>query len=164
MSNGILDEVYAAREWLWNLGGETMRGVCEFLMECRRRADARGVKWIESKEELEAIGAEVRARLAEEELKGALCVREEREGYGRAEARGGRGSATKGTKKAHGEKGKGSRAGSEGRRGESTKGQKGEKKGRGKTACQSNHQTTKPPNGKTISGRKGAPAQSEVMR
>ena len=98
MSNGILDEVYAAREWFWNLGGETMRGVCEFLMECRRRADARGVKWIESKEELEAIGAEVRARLAAEEMEGALCVREEREGYGHAEARGGRGSATKGTK------------------------------------------------------------------
>ena len=75
-----------------------MRGVCEFLMECRRRADARGVKWIESKEELEAIGAEVRARLAAEEMEGALCVREEREGYGHAEARGGRGSATKGTK------------------------------------------------------------------
>ena len=82
MSDGILDEVYAAREWLWNLGGETMRGVCEFLMECRRRADARGVKWIESKEELEAIGAEVRARLAREgaegEWKDATAVGEER--------------------------------------------------------------------------------------
>ena len=88
MSNGILDEVYAAREWLWNLGGETMRGVCEFLMECRRRADARGVKWIESEEELEAIGAEVRARLAKEELEGAVCVGEERAKYGPAEGEG----------------------------------------------------------------------------
>lgn len=143
MSNGILDEVYAAREWLWNLGGETMRGVCEFLMECRRRADARGVKWIESKEELEAIGAEVRARLAAEELEGALCVREEREGYGRAEARGGRGSATKGTKKGSGVRGQGAARG---------------------TTKQSNDSTIQRSNEKKISGRKGAPAQSEVMR
>ncbi len=82
MSNEILDEVYAAREWLWNLGGGTMHGVCEFLMECRRRANQRGVKWLDSKEELEAIGAEVRARLAREaaegEWKDATAVGEER--------------------------------------------------------------------------------------
>ena len=86
MSNEILDEVYAAREWLWNLGGGTMHGVCEFLMECRRRADQRGVKWLDSKEELEAIGAEVRARLAREaaegEWKDATAVGEERARYG----------------------------------------------------------------------------------
>lgn len=101
MSDEILDEVYAARERLWQLGGGTMRGVCEYLRECGRRAKARGVMWIESEEEREAIAAEVRARLAAEGMEGALCVREEREGYGRAEARGGRGagiSATKGTK------------------------------------------------------------------
>jgi hypothetical protein len=86
MSNEILDEVYAAREWLWNLGGGTMRGVCAFLMECERRAKARGVKWIQSKEELEAIGAEVRARLAREAEEG-LCVGEAAgEGYVAEEA------------------------------------------------------------------------------
>ena len=167
MTDPLLEEVYRAREKLWQRAGGTLQGLGDYLMECDRRAKARGVLWIESEEEKEAIGAEVRARLAKEELQGALCVREGREGYGRAAARGGRGSATKGTKKAHGEKGKGARGRAEVRRGESTKGQKGEKKGRGKTACQSNHQTTKPPNhqtGKTISGRKGAPAQSEVMR
>jgi hypothetical protein len=167
MTDPLLEEVYQAREKLWQRGGKTLRGVGEYLRECGRRAKERGVLWIESEEEREAIAAEVRARLAKEELDGALCVREEREEYCRAKARGGRGSATKGTKKAHGEKGKGARGVAEGRRGESAKGQKGEKKGQGKTACQSNHQTTKPPNhqtGRKISGRKGAPAQSEVMR
>ena len=88
MSNEILDEVYAAREHLWQLGGGTLRGVGEYLRECGRRAKERGVLWIESEEEREAIAAEVRARLAKEELEGAVCVREEREGYGRAEAQG----------------------------------------------------------------------------
>lgn len=68
------------------------------MRECRRRADAGEYAWDLLSPQSEAIAAEVRARLAKEELKGALCVREEREGYGRAEARGGRGSATKGTK------------------------------------------------------------------
>ena len=62
----IMQEVYRAREHLWNLGGGTMRGVCEYLMECGRRAQARGVKWIESEGEREAIGIEVRERLARE--------------------------------------------------------------------------------------------------
>lgn len=66
MSNEILDEVYAARERLWQRGGGTVHGVCEYLRECGRRAKARGVLWIESEEEREAIGAEVRARLAAE--------------------------------------------------------------------------------------------------
>ena len=67
MTNPLLEEVYRAREKLWQRAGGTMRGLGEYLMEYRRRADARGVKWIESEEELEAIGAEVRARLAAEE-------------------------------------------------------------------------------------------------
>ena len=62
----IMQEVYRAREHLWNLGGGTMRGVCEYLMECGRRAQARGVKWIESEGEREAIGIEMRERLARE--------------------------------------------------------------------------------------------------
>lgn len=62
----IMQEVYRAREHLWNLGGGTMRGVCEYLMECGRRSQARGVKWIESKEEREAIGIEVRERMVRE--------------------------------------------------------------------------------------------------
>ena len=82
MTNPLLEEVYRAREKLWQRAGGTMRGLGEYLMEYRRRADARGVKWIESEEELEAIAAEVRARLAKEELEGAVCVGEEREGYG----------------------------------------------------------------------------------
>jgi hypothetical protein len=74
MSNEILDEVYAARERLWQRGGGTVHGVCEYLRECGRRAKARGVLWIESEEEREAIGAEVRARLAAEGA--AMCVGE----------------------------------------------------------------------------------------
>lgn len=81
-----------------------MRGVCDFLCECRRRADARGGKWIESKEELEAIGAEVRARLARE-AGGAMCVGEETGGYRAEEAHaevrrdgGAEGESTKGQK------------------------------------------------------------------
>lgn len=142
----ILKEVYRARKRLWTRGGGTIRGVGEYLRECGRRAKERGVLWIESEEEREAIGAEVRARLAKEELKGALCVREEREEYGRAEARRGRGAgeaATKGTKN-------------------SKRGKRGQAGG----IRSGNHQTVKPSNQQTkkISGRKGAPAQSEVMR
>lgn len=76
MPNEILDEVYAAREKLWQRGGGTMRGLGEYLRECGRRAKARGVMWIESEEEREAIGAEVRARLAAEAAGEAMCVGE----------------------------------------------------------------------------------------
>ena len=96
MSNEILDEVYAAREKLWQLGGGTMRGVCEYLRECGRRAKARGVMWIESEEEREAIGAEVRARLAAEEK--AMCVGEATGEYVAKEAEGKMDSAAKGAK------------------------------------------------------------------
>lgn len=93
MSNEILDEVYAAREKLWQLGGGTFRGVGEYLRECGRRAKERGVLWIASEEEREAIGAEVRARLAREAEEG-LCVGEAAgEGYVAAE-----GGSTKGQK------------------------------------------------------------------
>ena len=85
MSNEILDEVYAAREKLWQRGGGTMRGVCEYLRECGRRAKERGVLWIASEEEREAIGAEVRARLARES-EGAMCVGEESGEYRAEEA------------------------------------------------------------------------------
>ena len=94
MSNEILDEVHAARERLWQRAGGTMRGLGEYLMECGRRARERGVMWIDSEEELDAIGAEVRARLAREEAMGAVCVGEEREVYGVAG-----GAATGGTPK-----------------------------------------------------------------
>ena len=88
MSNEILDEVYRARDLLWERAGGTMRGLGEFLRECRRRADAGEYAWDLLSPQSEAIAAEVRARLAKEELEGAVCVREEREGYGRAEAQG----------------------------------------------------------------------------
>lgn len=170
MSNEILDEVYAAREKLWQLGGGTMRGVCEYLRECGRRAKARGVLWIESEEEREAIGAEVRARLAAEAAGEAVCVGEPEGEYraggknltqrhGEAEAQ--RGSATKGTKKAKGEEGEKNltrRGGGAGMRGKRTN---------GRTVKRTNGQTVPRANGQTkkrISGRKGAPAQSEVMR
>ena len=87
MSNEILDEVYAAREKLWQRAGGTMRGLGEYLMECERRAKARGVKWIESEEEREAIGAEVRARLAAEAAGKAMCAGEAEREY-RAEEEG----------------------------------------------------------------------------
>jgi hypothetical protein len=71
----------------------------EYLRECGRRAKERGVLWIASEEEREAIGAEVRARLAREAEEG-LCVGEEAgEGYVATE-----GGSTKGQK---GEKGAG---------------------------------------------------------
>ena len=87
-SNEILEEVYRAREKLWQLGGGTLRGMGEYLRECGRRAKERRVLWIESEEEREAIGAEVRARLAREaaegEWKDATAVGEERARYGAA--------------------------------------------------------------------------------
>ena len=84
MTDPLLEEVYRAREKLWQRGGGTMRGVCEYLRECGRRAKERGVLWITSEEEREAIGAEVRARLAREGEagEGTLCVGEERGVYG----------------------------------------------------------------------------------
>lgn len=102
----IMQEVYRARERLWQLGGGTMRGVCEYLRECGRRAKARGVLWIESEEEREAIGAEVRARLAAEAAGETMCVGEEAGKYvareageeAHAEARRGGGGAQKGKK------------------------------------------------------------------
>ena len=149
MTDPLLEEVYRAREKLWQRAGGTLQGLGDYLMECDRRAKARGVLWIESEEEKEAIGAEVRARLAKEGLEGAVCVREERAGYGRAEARRGRGAGIPATK--------------------STKDTKRGKRGQGagiRSGKSPNHQTIKPSNQQTkkISGRKGAPAQSEVMR
>ena len=81
MSNEILDAVYAAREKLWQRAGGTMRGLGEYLMECDRRAKARGVKWLDSEEEKEAIGAEVRARLAAEAAGKAMCAGEPKVEY-----------------------------------------------------------------------------------
>lgn len=82
MTDPLLEEVYRAREKLWQRGGGTLRGMGEYLRECGRRAKERGVLWIESEEEREAIGAEVRARLAREaaegEWKDATAVGEER--------------------------------------------------------------------------------------
>lgn len=75
MTDPLLEEVYRAREKLWQRGGGTLRGMGEYLRECGRRAKERGVLWIESAEEREAIGAEVRARLARE-AGGAMCVGE----------------------------------------------------------------------------------------
>ena len=88
-----------------------MRGLGEYLMEYRRRADARGVKWIESEEELEAIGAEVRARLAAEEK--AMCVGEEAGKYVAREAgEEAHAEARRGGEKAQkGKKGRGRRVG-----------------------------------------------------
>jgi hypothetical protein len=80
MTDPLLEEVYQAREKLWQRAGGTMRGLGEYLMEYGRRARARGVQWIDSEEELEAIGAEVRERLARE-AEGAMCVGEEAGGY-----------------------------------------------------------------------------------
>jgi len=57
----------------------------EYLRECGRRAKERGVLWIESEEEREAIGAEVRARLAKE-AEGAVCVGEPQGEYRAEEA------------------------------------------------------------------------------
>ena len=83
MTDPLLEEVYRAREKLWQRGGGTMRGVGEYLRECGRRAKERGVLWIESEEEREAIGAEVRARLAAEGPD-VSCVKEAQAVYGGA--------------------------------------------------------------------------------
>lgn len=96
MTDPLLEEVYRAREKLWQRAGGTMRGLGEYLMECERRAKERGVKWIESLEEREAIGAEVRARLAREAAEG-LCVGEAA-GAGYVAAEGGSTKGQKGEK------------------------------------------------------------------
>ena len=105
MSNEILDAIHAAREKLWERAGGTMRGFGEYLMECERRAKARGVKWLDSEEEKEAIGAEVRARLAAEE-QGVACVLEGRAGYGAGDVVAG-GAATSRTLRGEGRRGGG---------------------------------------------------------
>lgn len=113
MTNPLLEEVYRAREKLWQRAGGTMRGLGEYLMEYRRRADARGVKWLDSEEELEAIGAEVRARLAAEAAGETMCVGEEAGKYVAREAgEEAHAEARRGGEKAQkGKKGRGRRVG-----------------------------------------------------
>ena len=141
MTDPLLEEVYRAREKLWQRAGGTMRGLGEYLMECDRRAKARGLKWLDSEEEKEAIGAEVRARLAAEAAGEAMCVGEpqgeyravgeethtesQRDGGTEGEGKSSRGDAgtRRGIGKAHteaqrdgGTEGEGKRARAEGRR------------------------------------------------